>query len=619
MVNNNYNPEVYKSILYEDSTQFPQYLSKSIHDSRMQGLGKSYDVIQKVIKNRNKNNLVIAPFHDLLDEYVTKFTKAGVENVKIIGYEKSCLLMQNVLDKMYKDIKKMHQENNLSPSTICRLIECGLSKDCPFKQAWTKYIEFREVGTPITVLIPMDLIIVFDFRDFDNIFVDEVNERPLKLKFSESNIIDQLTKLIKIKPRDKFNHHETMHYIKDEEMAIVIQAIIDRNTAPLFKYKNVLENTIYLHNEYLITTKLKAIKNKLTVAKQLCNLRISTIITYLEFYNRKARVEQNNLSWRWECLLENGLRQLAAVANEPNALCLQHDIVDDMIVEGAKCGFRLPTFNYMYQFNYDENPFDAIDAMRNYEVKKVEPITLDIELQFHELMMYKQLDYFKTITYIDATFAKRKSLYKELILQFKELFPEYTCICEIIEQDAEINSNIWIPKNFNCKFNKSDMQDDLKAYQKIIQNKITYLKNLGKKICILTYQNQIKKDDKTLFGCPALHFGSAGGINKFENNDVLFVIGTYRPPEDWFRKQWNLYYAARHGEMPSLRWIVDEKNRTSYPSNEMLNYLFQSIWIPIQTENIIHRVRPSRHDVDVYWFGYNIPESFKNLFNVKFF
>jgi hypothetical protein len=501
-----------------------------------------------------------------------------------------------------------------------------MQKECLCKQAWGKYHFEKEEGKPITVLIPSDLIIVFDFMDFANIYVDEVCTREITLSFNESDILEQLDKLINIKPRNQYNNHPTMQYITDAECEYVKNAIISRNPEKLYKYKKVIDDSIYLYNEYLLTKKLRMMKNKTIVAKKLCNLRISTIIMYLEFATRGEKVTLMEREWQWQCKVNDALRQMAAVEHEDNTLMLQYEIADDMMIEGFKYGIISPEVNYKDEYIDDTtNPYDVVEKMQIYESPKAISIIDDIDVQFHEMMMYKQLNYRKPITYIDATFAARKTLYIELILKFKKLFPEYICKCEIIEQNAEINSNIWIPTKYNCKFNKPNkfnkftLEDDFQLYRKVIENKVSYIKNQGKNPCILTYKSQIKAKDNTLFGCPALHYGSAGGINKFENNDVLVVIGTYRPPRDWFKKQWDMYYGAQHGKMPSLKWTVDKENRTSYPTDDRLSQLFHDLWIPKEIENIIHRVRPTRHDVDIYWFGYNIPESFKNLFNIRFF
>jgi hypothetical protein len=637
MKNNN---NIYKDIYYDDGIGITGITRNIIHDSRPAGVGKTHRIIEEIIKNKNKNHIVIAPRHDLLNEYCNAFDAAGVEYVKLQGFAKSCTIMLDEKDPAYKDVNYMYNIKKAMPYTICLSVNCEHQQECQYKKQWG---ELRDDNNNIckTVLMPADLLPVVDFSEFSGqVFIDENNEKPFPFIFDEEFVLGQLAKLEKYHP--KKIKHTNMGYLSEQEFIDLKDAIKTHDVPELNRLKLVLESSIYLYNIYVVEKLSRVSVRK--VCNSLCMLRPSEIITCLDFNNREKKHTINDKKWNWECRVEGAIRDLSTIDAQINPISkkqtidledgefienaffikkLKNDkikIVEDLLSFGNGLGLDSPNVDFSKEYDWKEiNLYEFVGRMKKYALPVDDDYgCIEKKIPFAEYLMYKHLSSFCDLNFSDTTFRYRTEFYIKDILKFKQFFPEYKVKCEMILQDIHTDSVIWLPANTNRRFTHSTMKKDLKFCKKQIQNKISYLKKQGKNPCILTMMDNIK-DDGTLCGVPAYHYGSAGGINRYQEHDVLFVVGTYLPPDSFFENIWNRYFAAERGKMPTFRWIPDEQNRTIYPSDQTLKMIYVSLWFPDKTYNAVHRVRPVRHAVDIYWYGYNAPEILQSEMTVRHF
>jgi len=622
---NNNEGIVYKDTYYEDfkGSKY-EYIRETIHDSRQQGIGKSYRIIQQVIEEKDKNHVIIAPSHALLDEYCIHFENAEVEHVKLMGFKKTCSILRDKKNPDYEDVLNFYDVKKLFPYTICMLMGCKDSGNCQYKKQWSSiYDENRNICK--TVLLPANLLPLIDFQEFSGeVFVDEVCDDVIfEFEYNRVNALKQFDKLKKYIDVLKHSKHPTMQYMSPEEYIEIRHALENKNVSALHKYKILIHESIYLHNKHLLE-KYPSMKREIK-ANNLCTLRINEIIINLEFSHREKKLQPDERKWEWECKVEGGIRELAILdAGEQDSMTVVRkiEVIENLLSLGKCWNIESPYIDFQsVELGWDDEDFDFYGYLEQMKICTVPDVYCRPQIRkidFQQYMMYNHLNSRTKIHFSDATFAQRKLLHVELIMSFKKLFPEYLCRCEVLTQHIKMDSTLWIPMRINCKFNKSNMEDDMQEHGKSIQNKITYLKKQGKKPCILTYKTCLRSSG-TLFGCTAYYYGSAGGVNTYEEYDVLIVIGTHRPPEAWFEQQWNKYYGSKRGKMPALRWVVDEKERTSYPSDDTLKLIYLCLWIPKDIENLLHRVRPTRHNVDIYYYGYNVPEDMKRQMDVKYF
>lgn len=635
MKNNN----IIKSVFYEDEIKGKR-IRTTIHDGRAAGLGKSYRVINKVIKNKDRNHLIIAPRHDLLDEYTNAFDEGEVAYAKLEGFKKSCTVMLNAKDPAYDDVIYMYDKKKALPYTICMSVKCKHQDNCKYKKQWA---DIRDEDNNIckTVLMPANLLPVVELSEFSGqIFIDENCDdiEPFKFNFNAKDIQVQIRKLEKYHPKSTYNN---MGYMNAQEFEDLKNAISNMHVPTLNRLQAICEETIYQYNLHVIE-KSSRLGVKF-ICRNLCNLRVSNIITCLDFYLREMKHDVNDTKWNWTCKVEGAIRDLSIYNTRINACSLQIrnkmdefddaffeklvlekkkiELMNDLMVWGQNYRIDSPNVDFSKEYDWDKvDLYSFLEGMLNFQLPiphKSESMTM--EIYFPQSIKYKHLNSFTTLNFSDTTFRYRTEYYIQDILKFKQLFPEYKVKCELIEQEVHTDSVILFPSNNNCRFPKGSLKKQWKAYKKEIQNRISYLKKQGKNPCILTYMDLIKKDDGTLCGVPAYHFGSAGGVNCYQEHDALIVVGTFLPSEDWFQKNWNRYYAAERGVMPTLSWDVDEKKRTTLPSDATLLQMFKSLWLPDKIYNAVHRVRPVRHPVDIYWYGNNAPEILQAEMNVRFF
>ena len=246
------------------------------------------------------------------------------------------------------------------------------------------------------------------------------------------------------------------------------------------------------------------------------------------------------------------------------------------------------------------------------------------QLTWLEVIMFKQMRSNVSVIFTDTMLQFKHEEFVEKIRRFQQRFPEYTQRT-ILHYTAETNKASVIkqvPTNaFFTGYVKADLKGQSSA-KKFISNQKA--KHPDKKICVLTYKKLITNDkhkiqgkEYTFMGCDAFWFGSAGGINKFEDYDLLVVIGTYMPPTPWYKDMWAETYPSIPFPYADEEFLFEtsEDKREVMPADSKLRTMFQNRWIP-EIYNCVHRIRPLSHDVEIQWFGKNIPHALERELSV---
>lgn len=238
-------------------------------------------------------------------------------------------------------------------------------------------------------------------------------------------------------------------------------------------------------------------------------------------------------------------------------------------------------------------------------------IILDWQIVLFYMQMQSGL---KQLTYLWATFAM--GAFKSEMQLFENWFPRYKTwnLC-ITSSKKNLSSYIYLYSKkgyFKGYFDKYNFDS--------IREKIKYQKKLGKKVSVLTFKDVIKRE--TFLGVDAFHFGASHGVNKYSNYDVLFVIGTYLPGLEFYRKEWVKYYPNE--QFPD-NINKDGKTDVEYsddgeyklPVNEKLRYIYEQNFME-EVYDSIHRVRPLNNSRTIFYYGKNMPYKLKDeLYYVK--
>lgn len=236
-----------------------------------------------------------------------------------------------------------------------------------------------------------------------------------------------------------------------------------------------------------------------------------------------------------------------------------------------------------------------------------------IVLEWQIIIFYMQMQS-SQLTYMWATFDM--AAFKSQMQLFESWFSRYKTwnLC-ITSSKKNLSSEIYL---YSKKGYFKGYFDSYKFDS--IREKIKYQKKLDKKVAVLTFKDVIKGD--TFLGADAFHFGASHGVNKYAKYDVLFVIGTYLPGLEFYRKEWVKYYPNE--QFPDNinkegKTDVEYSDDGEYklPINEKLRYIYEQNFME-EVYDSIHRVRPLNNPRTIFYYGKNMPYKLKEeLYYVK--
>jgi len=578
------------------------------------GLGKSTSIRAIIIKSSGKW-LIFAPTHALLDEYEKDLMAAGHDCVHIYGFTESCWVLNNSPKSQDAGlIRRMHGVG-VFPHLICEELGCACT-DCKFREQWQ---ETRGEGGVIqkTVLAPSNYVNFFEFTDFEGVVVEENNYGVSvpPLKFDTENVVENLNKMLHYVVSAKPRSH--VQILNKKELKAVISAVKKKDHRTLRYYAYRADATI---RDYNIHTIHQADNLNIKI-NQLCLIRMNHIVMYLDFYHRKQAYQEKEEKFKFDCAVDEAIRELSIIDSQlqihsddkwiVNNLKMQKQrMLDDVLRYADAVGIQNNCFKL------DAEALDVLKFLKKLKqtrVRRKSSPTLDIKLEFQDSLFYQTLASHTPVMMADAELQFRPDFFKMDINLFKKLFPEFNVRVKMETCDTKALGRIILPSihtgaHFKSFFNNTSNYDEIKKIDKHIQNKITYLKSKGRNPCVLTHMRFVKNGK--LFGVPAYYFGSESGVNVYEHHSDLFVYGTFLMPESFYTSIWNRYYREAYGEMPSLKYELNETDRTWLPSNPQLRRIYDAFIMP-KIYNLIHRVRMMRSETNVYFYGWNVPEPFK--------
>lgn len=279
-----------------------------------------------------------------------------------------------------------------------------------------------------------------------------------------------------------------------------------------------------------------------------------------------------------------------------------------IILKLIKLRFSQIGFHFIMADTYNEK-FDVED----------EESTNTLHLTWHEVIMFKQLQSKKDVTFMDTTLQFNRERFYFEIRDFQKLFPEYQVVVDYHWTKLQ-NKNTTIKMSFKNGVYKSYID----SYYKNMSKKLKYTIDNHRKlhsedrICILSFKDLIEKKGKEkdgahkLMGCDAFWFYSGGGFNDFSGYEKLIVFGTPLPPKEWYEEQWKTLY----GDEPLPEYELINSGMWILPDDERVADMVKQMWFG-EVYNAIHRVRPLQNNTTIHWFGKNIPQQLMDEFAIE--
>ncbi|MDO8726629.1 MAG: hypothetical protein Q7J35_11230 [Candidatus Methanoperedens sp.] len=226
---------------------------------------------------------------------------------------------------------------------------------------------------------------------------------------------------------------------------------------------------------------------------------------------------------------------------------------------------------------------------------------------YYEPRIYKAFDMAKAGTKIVLSHAGfDEQLFKDLLARYEREFPATDHLTFGIHTSNLENKDTKCYQITNKGFGRRKLEEKyvIDFLQKI--DKIYKKKNVG----VITYKEYTQYDATkkmdTAWGFEAAHFGDTSGLNKFENKDVLIIIGTYTLSiGEKVRKYNGLYNASLN---PSNFPYVDKGKFPDYIGTEL--EIIQRVEEENEMIDVIHRNRGLIHDRRIYVLGI-VPERIK--------
>jgi hypothetical protein len=623
-------------VLYEDKItlgtgafQIARYTHKNVRIIT----GVPDDEVMNSIVNTEGNNLILGHNHAILSEYEKALQAAGKDCVHIYGFKSRCKILLNDHETQdAKDVLKMYKEG-VPPYAICTYMGCG-DNGCEYPPMWR---ETREEGVIAkTILAPSNYAPIFNFDEFNNVFIigDNTNVRLFPLKFNEEKIITNLRKLEKY----VLEHIKDEYLLKYDDLELIIQAIQNKDVVTLYAYIRRTDDAIRRYNVHLMSEENEedeSDENLDSKIEQACIIRMSNVIMYLDFYKRKQRHQAKEDRYKLECLIEGAFRELALsdgelhswkqhqqrLLNHPDQEEVRqtleftekeiHDlqIHKEQIVREVESFAMFHGFSDIFSLPPDTDLYRRLERLKNKQITE-QPKTEDIPVNFPDALFYRHLSSSMPVTIQNTEIQFRQSFFLEDIFNFQKLFPEYKSRVTIQNTEKKNPDSKLILGKFNGMYSRKFFEDprykdEREKLEKHHQNKLQYLDRQGKNPCTITYSFLIVNGK--YLGYPAYGFGTPTGITKYEKHDAVLVLGTHMPGNSIYHKMWDRYFALEHGEMPKIEFVKNDVQRTYVPNDERLKRIFDAFIMP-QTYAAICNVRPHDSAVEIYWYGYNIPE-----------
>lgn len=561
------------------------------------GMGKNFSVINIIASHPENNYLYIANTHDIIAEMAKKIRAINSEaNVVIIkGFERCCPLMAT---KDEPDNKKTDEckkiigflDKDVPKSAICYRMGC-VTELCPYKQQW-KDIRNEKGLICATALITLNSMVGFDFGEFEEVYVDEDHDSngSHDTEYKHLRTMKEFRKLKDTVRPDTMNELNRCLIEKDGEG---LSEMADEIDAEIFEYnQQSCKDTKKLVDKTFVERLIKVNANKIAMHY------------IFESKERKDRAER---------LIVQCDRDVNTQDDHESRYTLypMADEEDIEEYETMKCNVKANKI--------------ALNMVLTKDLKELKDAYKgngSTELSWLEVIFFKQMKSDSTVIFTDTMLQFKCDEFVGKIREFQKHFPSFTQRT-ILHYTEEKNKTTVITQNPKNAYFTGYVEGDLKGTSPV-RNYIRNIRNRqpNKKICVLTYKKLITDDiDKIegkeykFMGADAFWFGSAGGINKFEKYDILVVVGTYMPPSEWYEDEWANTYSDplplnEKGEIEFTETLTGK-----FPTDRRLNVIFNDRWLPT-VYNCVHRIRPLSHDVEIQWFGKNIPNGLHNELSV---
>ncbi|ADI73268.1 hypothetical protein Metev_0343 [Methanohalobium evestigatum Z-7303] len=330
------------------------------------------------------------------------------------------------------------------------------------------------------------------------------------------------------------------------------------------------------------------------------NLRKQSQVDYLkEIFklnngNKNIKHLLNNIR---DCILDYDYEKFSELQNDFSSVIYEHNrsiLNDDRKRKMDFCNINTNELFFHLLFNRTSNP--------------------NPQTACEWLIFYKQMESGKNIVYNSASFRKHQFFHH--LRMFREIFPQYSPVIRLYHTEHSNPNTHIIRMTKDRAIYKSWMLSYFDDYSdrlwKLVKNK-RY--NQNKDVCFLTYkyliENKLDKHgltkENTIFGSQAFWFGAGHGINTYEGFDVLIVFGDHLAGSQHYREYFLAYYPR--DDLPNF----DDVDK-GIPQDRRLLEQFYAFQLDIY--DAVHRLRPLKNNITIYWFGLYIPPELLNEFSV---
>ncbi|KGK99210.1 hypothetical protein LI82_04065 [Methanococcoides methylutens] len=592
------------------------------------GTGKTEMVVDEIASNPDKKYLYLGDNHQLIQETYNRINEKNpeVESDILEGFKRSCEILQDEQHPEYKRVLKLY-DNEVPPANICIRVDC-FNEECKYRRQWQ---DIRGENGEIckTVLAPINYTRIFNFNDFEKVFIDEginSNGRP-RFSYKKTEVFDVLDRKLK-------------KQISETVFGRTVKNIICEDGEQLLHDAEELDEAIFNYNKMMC--ELNKSKSDRQFINSLIKIKFSQIGMFFAF--KKAKLEEKYEEEMYlKQMLEGSKQNHEKRKTRLIDNCTNEMACNNRLVEGSKyeLEFGLITVE-MFEERKKEGEIrnialetklkndleivnklsEKVDKSIKNSNKKLENLDISsLSMSWHELIMFKQMGFDGEIIFTDTKLQFTCESFIKEIEKFQKMFPRYKHKTIYHYTDETNKNSLIIMKEKKNGYYKSYINKDVKkAIQKI--NKIKYnnkQRHPDKKICILTYKHLITDDEHAdpnkmykYLGLDAFWWHGSGGVNKFAHYDILIVLGTPMPPEGWYEEQWEALY----GDEPMPELVFDDSGTSMLPIDEKLREMFESHWFGA-IYNSVHRVRPLQYDTQIYWFGKNLPKQLERELSIK--
>lgn len=251
--------------------------------------------------------------------------------------------------------------------------------------------------------------------------------------------------------------------------------------------------------------------------------------------------------------------------------------------------------------NYCDIKIDDVIMLLDFTRNDEEVVEITKNLSLNDIIFYKHYLTNANIEFIAASFPRT---FLTILHNFQTIFHDYDVKVDVKFTkfyNLQCNTFLCCGKGFYKSHFTEYMETDGKDIKNLIE-RLLYKEH--KKVCVLTFQDAIKKNK--FYGADAFHFWSLEGVNKFERYDAIVVIGTPLYPESVLVDKFQHLYPGI--ETPAIEFIDTEH----YRKYTDLHYQQFQEELQDQVYNWISRVRPlkihqSNKVCEIFILGKNPP------------